>query len=104
MLTSLIACVALLLFGGTSNAGAAQGANSAVASGYSLYRPEDPSTLALALIGAGTLAVYLACRRTDRVSRPVVPRAAPSALAGSRSQVAIPTTVEVAEAPSRGAA
>jgi hypothetical protein len=30
------------------------------------FRPEDPTTLTLALIGAATLAVYLAIRRTAR--------------------------------------
>jgi hypothetical protein len=68
-------------------------------------RPEDPSTLTLALIGAATLAVYLAARRgaRDRTALRI------EALKASAAQAPVTVGIEAAatkdaEQPSRGAA
>jgi hypothetical protein len=104
MLISLIACVALLLFSGLPEAGASDGVEATTAREFSLNRPEDPTTMTLALIGAGTLAVYFACRRTARAGRPVALEPAPRTLVVAVSQAAVPSTAEASEEPSRGAA
>ena len=70
MLISLIAMTALLLAEGLSYfAGGTADVEVVSAVENPLHKPEDPSTLTLALIGAGTLAVYFASRRTARARR-----------------------------------
>jgi hypothetical protein len=68
-------------------------------------RPEDPTTLTLALIGAATMAVYFAVRRgeRDRGTALVEPVGASTPLAEvvASSDIAATTAVEQ---PSRGAA
>jgi hypothetical protein len=64
MLISLLVLVAALFWNGMPLLSSGQSV--ADTSGDSLLRPEDPSTLTLALIGAGTVAVYLATRRAAR--------------------------------------
>ena len=66
MLFSFIATMALVLSEGVHHfVGGATDVDTAVAIDSPLYKPEDPSTMTLALIGAGTLAVYFASRRVD---------------------------------------
>ena len=68
-------------------------------------RPEDPSTLTLAVIGAATMAIYLAVRRGARdrgVSRPET-MDAPAMLADAVAGTEAVATRD-AEQPSRGAA
>ena len=105
MLSSFIATMALVLSEGVNHF-ASEGAevDTAVAIDSPLYKPEDPSTMTLALIGAGTLAVYFASRRAIRTRRTVTlgetGRPHFEAVAGA----AVMSTVESAEEPSRGAA
>jgi hypothetical protein len=105
MLSSFIATMALLLSGGVNHF-ASEGAevDTAAAVESPLYKPEDPSTMTLALIGAGTLAVYFASRRAIRTRRTVtlgeIDRPHYEAVAGA----AVLPSAESAKEPSRGAA
>ena len=72
-------------------------------SGNPIVTPQDPSTLTLALIGAGTLAVYLTMSRKVRGRRKL---RVISSGAGDRSAevAAAPADDSVEQRPSRGAA
>ena len=70
MLISLIAMTALMLSEGASYlAGGVSDVDTVVVGENRPYKPEDPSTLTLAMIGAGTLALYFGSRRSIRVRR-----------------------------------
>ena len=105
MLISLIALAAVLLSGGIQflpigKAGAATSAKTP------LITPEDPSTLTLALIAAGTLAVYFVARRNLRSrGRSIAARDVTDHLSAPSLDVTEAQTVcSDAERPSRGAA
>jgi hypothetical protein len=68
-------------------------------------RPEDPSTLTLALIGAAMMSVYLAVRRgaRDRGALQMEAVKAPAVLVDVAAGDEVPATMH-AEQPSRGAA
>ncbi len=105
MLLSFIATLALSLSEGVNHfASAAVEVDTAVSVESPLYKPEDPSTMTLALIGAGTLAVYFASRRAIRTRRTVTlgetGRPHFEVVAGAAG---LPMA-ETAEEPSRGAA
>jgi hypothetical protein len=68
-----------------------------------LYKPEDPSTLTLAVIGVGTLVAYLATRRSSWGRRPVV-LSEPETLSSHDNEVPGAQTTGPEEQPSRGAA
>jgi hypothetical protein len=104
MLTSLLALTAALEPTETSNLAQVTADGVIVTPGeYSLYRPQDPSTLTLALIGAATLAVYFGSRRAVRTRRPasiaVTQAAQPESVAAIDVQ-----TGHAGDEPSRGAA
>ena len=106
MLFSFIAMMALLLSEGVNHfASGATDVDTAVAVENPLYKPEDPSTMTLALIGAGTLAVYFASRRAIRTRRTVTAQRNWSRRTLNRwpKQPGCPPA-EAAEKPSRGAA
>jgi hypothetical protein len=105
MLISLIALVAVLLSSGIQflSAGKADAATSAK---NPLITPEDPSTLTLALIAAGTLAVYVVARHgLRRRGRSTAARDLTGHLNAPSLDVAEGQTVcSDAQRPSRGAA
>jgi hypothetical protein len=97
----MMGMVALLFASGVSDVSSATiEATADAASENPLYRPEDPTTLRLALIGGGTLAVYFACRRTVR-ARPATTMPVDVDLAADAT---LPKPGEPAEERSRGAA
>ena len=105
MLSSFIATMALLLSEGASHfASAAAEVDTAAAVESPLYKPEDPSTMTLALIGAGTLAVYFASRRAIRTRRTVTLGETGRPHFETVSGAAAMSSAESAEEPSRGAA
>jgi hypothetical protein len=100
MLLSVLVLVAVLFSNGMPLLTAKETASEAVSP---LLRPEDPSTLTLALIGAGTMAIYLAVRRAPR-SRIAVFR---KVEVPTGSAIEVPTKTPASaqpEQPSRGAA
>jgi len=105
MLISLIALVAVLLSGGIQFMSAGKG-DAATSAKNPLITPEDPSTLTLALIAAGTLAVYFVARRGLRSRGQSTPaRDFTGHLSAPSIDVAESQTVcSDAERPSRGAA
>jgi hypothetical protein len=104
MLTSIIAMMALLVSGGYNHLAGDAAAVDITIIDDNPYKPEDPSTLTLALIGAGTLAVYLLSRRAMRTrdvstsAQVAGPQQEPSLEAA-----ALPSA-HVEQTPSRGAA
>ncbi len=68
MLITLIVLLVALFSGGVEW----QSAAAANAKPVPTITPQDPSSLTLALIGAGMLAVYLAVSRTIRGRRPLI--------------------------------
>jgi hypothetical protein len=105
MLITLIALAVVFL----SNAGqlfVSSAGEEPVAAENPAFRPEDPSTLTLALIGIGTLAVYITVRRGWRARSQAIPTVAstlePAFEIASAERVE-PIRTEV-DQPSRGAA
>jgi hypothetical protein len=100
MLISLLILAAVLLSNGLPVLSSSDAASDAAGA---LLRPEDPSTMTLALIGAGTVAVYLASRRRVR-RRAVSPlQAQLSSEMSPKITTATPAS-DQSEQPSRGAA
>jgi hypothetical protein len=105
MLISLIAMTALLLAEGLSPfAGGTTDVEVVSAVENPLHKPEDPSTMTLAVIGAGTLAVYFGSRRTARARRPIPLSDSSRPHFDMRPGTAVQPVRETVEEPSRGAA
>lgn len=108
MLISLIALVPLLLSGGFRWLSAVTG-DVPLRAGNKPISPEGPSTLALALIGIGTIAVYVGAKRvlgSVRQSAAETGRFSAAAPSGEsvRNEPTMATGEVPAEAASRGAA
>jgi hypothetical protein len=105
MLISLFALTALWALPALSHlTDAASNAATASPIEYALHRPEDPSTLTLALIGAATLAVYFGSRRAVRARRPALLGESRASQFASMAGADVQATADFGDEPSRGAA
>jgi hypothetical protein len=96
MLVSLFALLAAVLTWLSSNSNQTSGSH-----GNALITPQDPSTLTLALIGAGTLGLYFAISRRARRRRA---ESLPAILLDDQPVAGAPTAKSEEKLPSRGAA
>jgi hypothetical protein len=105
MFISLIAMTALMLAEGVSHlAGGESSFDTVVVAENRPYKPEDPSTLTLAMIGAGTLALYFGSRRRVRALRSTAVEDSSGPHFDLVPGAAVQSVLEPAEEPSRGAA
>jgi hypothetical protein len=105
MLISLIAMTALMLAEGVSHfAGGVSDVGAVVVAENRPYKPEDPSTLTLAVIGAGTLALYFGSRRRVRARRSTAVGDSGGPHFDLAPGAAVQPVGKTAEQPSRGAA